>query len=226
MIVRINQFDAPAAEAVAGWADAGPAGKLRYAWPATAVAFQLQALEQDETWQTVSIRDRQQRIRGLIPTVIEALHTPDGDGDRVVVRLDGPMTPTGLAGVYPRLADPACTERWSISAAACWGPGEPAPQTGVRLVPADASAMTALCTDADIGLEHDARLRVFAVPEVFVNPLLDAADTDDERWRELLPAAAFVLSTARGLNGLVVVSERLPAGVVSERLMRGLKTIP
>jgi hypothetical protein len=218
MIVRINQFDVIQAERVAGWGGRGPWGAVEYHWPDDALAFEVLILDRDEKAKPLPKSFRQTQLRQLVPEVLAALIDP---GEEVVVRLDGALSAGELLGVTRYLTDSEGRGRFAISAAQKFDDGPSDPAGSVRLKP-PAGLIAPLCADTQIGLERDVRLRAFSVPEPLVNPLLDTADLDDERWDEILPQAGFALSTVKEMKSLVVVTRRFTAADARERLMTRL----
>ncbi len=218
MIVRINQIDIAAAESAGKWEVAGPRGGIDYAWSPRTFAYQLLVLDHDERSQPLSISLRQKQIRQLIPQVIEALTEP---GTRTCIRLDGPIAAGQLLPAFSYLADPATCERFTIAAAQKLDPGTEPVLSSIQMLPT-ADLLTILCHDAQLGFESGVRLRAFCLPEELVNPLLDTIDADDERWREILPAASFVISTARDFLSAIVCTPIFDAAEIKERIMKKL----
>jgi hypothetical protein len=218
MIVRINQFDAPRPDAEAGWPASGRLGPLRPAWPEGVRAYEVLILQHDEQKRPLPDAFRQQQMRQLIPQAVAALREP---GEAVVVRLDGPLAEHELLPAYRHLVSTAGEGRFAVSAAAKLEPEPYDVLASVRLQPGEAS-LAAICADAALGLERSVRMRVFGVPEELVNPLLDIDAPDDERWRDVLAGAGFVLGTASGLLALHVLTTRFDAATMKARLMRRL----
>src|SRR5438874_1696344 len=73
VIVRINQFDAHQAEALAGWPQRGRYGPVEHRWAADTQAYEVLILDTDENGQPVSDNFRQAQLRQLIPEVLAAL---------------------------------------------------------------------------------------------------------------------------------------------------------
>ena len=213
MIVRIQQFEATDAERFAGWADLGAVGAIRCPWPTDACAFELSVLEQDEQNRPVAQENRRARLRALVAPLADSLRTAN---EALVVRLDGPVAPGELLGAFTYLTDASGTGRFAISAAEKLD-AQPIPAGGGVRIELSADALGALCADMRVGIDRNVRLRVFSIPLVLVNPLLDTADLDDERWPELLPQAGFVLQNTHGLDALHVVARR-PTEELSRRL--------
>ena len=210
MIVRIQQFDATDAERFAGWADLGAVGAIRCAWPTEVNAYELSVLETDEQQQPVAPEQRRLRLRALVAPLAEALRE---EKHSIVARLDGPIAPGELLSAFPHLTDPHGGGRFAVSAAEKLDP-QPVPAAGGLRIELTRDGLDALCTDPFVGIDRNVRLRVFALPAVMVNPLLDTADLDDERWPELLPQVGFVMQNTHGLDALQVLTSR-PAEEVS-----------
>lgn len=219
MIVRINQIDVAAAEPAAGWDLGTPRGGIEFTWPLRTFAYQILVLDHDEKHQPLSIAFRQGQTRQLIPQVIAALDTPEQE--RTVLRLDGLLANDELVPVFGYLADPMLCQRYAVSQVQKLDPNPQPLLASVRLVPTP-PLVTSLCTDAQLGLGRSVRLRAFGVPEVLVNPLLDTNDVDDERWREILPRSAFVLSTTADLLSLLVWTPRFDPAQTKRRVMQRL----
>jgi hypothetical protein len=219
MIVRINQIDVAGAESASGWDPGPPRGGVDFSWPLRTFAYQIFILDQDERQQPLPVAFRQNQVRQLIPQILAAL--ADDETQQTVVRLDGPLSDGELLAAFGYLADPTGCERYAISATQKLDPLPDAVLSSVRLVPTPALLKT-LCADAQLGLDRAVRLRAFAVPEPMVNPLLDTTDLDDERWRDILPKATMVLSTAVNLQSLVVWTPRFDPAEAKRRIMQRL----
>ena len=174
MIVRINQIESALAEATAAWGAGELRGAIRYAWPENAFIYQVHILDRDEHGRQLETSYVQSQFRRLIPHVVAAL---DDGGERAVVRFDGSLVEGELLAAV-RYLD-AC-ERFAVSPIQrLTNNGEPV-VASIRLLPANGD-LTKLCADPLLGLERSVRMRVIAVPDAMVNPLLDTAETDDER---------------------------------------------
>jgi hypothetical protein len=218
MIVRINQFDPANAEPYTGWEPDEVRGPIAYEWPGDTHAFELLILETDENNQKLVPTFRQGQLRQLMPDVIAALRDP---AEEIVVRLDGPVAPHELPGALAHLADPRGHGRFAISAVQKFDPAAPWPMTSVRMhVPM--SRLAALCTDPELGLNRNVRMRAFSVREALVNPLLDIDDLDDERWREILPQVGFVLGTVRTLQAIHILTRKYTPQDTRSKLMSRL----
>jgi hypothetical protein len=218
MIVRINQLDLRSAEQEAGWSEQGMLGPIQHVWPADTRVYEVLILDRDEQKRPVDDSFRQHQLRQLIPEAAAALCEP---GEEIVIRLDGPLLENQLLPAMFRLTDPERRGRFAISPMRKLDP-DPGNEIGSVRVQPSGELLAAICADASLGLERLVRLRVFAVPERLVNPLLDADATDDERWAELLGECGFVLTTTRGLRSLQVRTRRLEPAAIKSRLIRRL----
>jgi len=218
VIVRINQLDRERAEQDSGWGTHGHTGPIAKGWPQGVHAYEVLILDRDELNKPLAAGFRQQQLRQLIPEAAAALREP---GEQLVVRLDGPLAPRQLAPAFAYLTESDGRGRFAVSDARKLDVSPIDVTTSVRLQPS-VQALTNLCADLSLGLEKGVRLRVFAVPEAFVNPLLDVGSLDDERWAEILPQCGFVLSTARGLRAFHVLSRRLAPPEMRARLTQRL----
>lgn len=198
MIVRLHQIDPADAEALTFWNTTDLRGPIPYHWPIECHGYQVTALDIDEKHQPVPDPVRRRRLRQLLPTMLNGLAAP---GYQTVLRFDGPLIDGEMLAVFRYLADNTHVERYCISPVQQFN-GRAA-VASVRVLPTDRT-MASLCNDVQIGIEKSVRLRAFCVPELLVNPLLDTSDLDDERWRDLLGEARYVISTARGLLSAVI----------------------
>jgi hypothetical protein len=219
MIVRINQIDVAAAEPAAGWDPGTPRGGFEFTWPLRTFAYQLSVLDHDEKNHSLSPAFRQAQVRQLVPQVIAAL--ADVEQDDVVVRLDGLLADGEMATAVHYLVDPLTCERYAIAETQKLDPRPDAVLTSVRLL-ALPTLIAAMCADPQLGLGRSVRLRAIAVPERLVNPLLDTTDVDDERWRDILPHASFVLSTAADLLSLLVWTPKFDPAEIRRRITQRL----
>lgn len=218
MIVRINQFNLSDAESLAGWDSSGLRGPIDYAWPEDTYALEVLILEQDEHNQPLARGFRQEQVRQLIPQVLSAMKEPE---ERIIVRLDGPLERDELLGSFEYLTDSAGEGRFAISSAEKLQHESVITLGSIRLQ-LSTQRLTSLCADPNVGLDRQVRLRAFAVPSELVNPLLDTSDLSDERWREILPQAGFVLSTMRPLESLYLLTRHLTPADARNRLMEKL----
>jgi hypothetical protein len=210
MLVRLNQIDAQSADGASGWTTGGFRGTVAYAWPADTFAYQLIALDQDEHGQPVPADARRTEIRRVLPGLIAAIAGPT---DATVIRLDGPFGP----GLVPAVAAAAGSIAFAVSAVQRFGFDPAPPLASVRLVTTP-EEIDRLCTDESLALHAGVRLRAFLLPANLVDPMVDTAEPDDERWRELLPAAGAVVSTAADLLSVVIWSAVLGPDVIRDRL--------
>jgi hypothetical protein len=215
MIVRINQIDAARAELTAGWGNGVLDGAIRYTWPTHAFVYQMHILDRDEHGEQVDPAHLQTQWRRLIPHVISALN---GGPERAIVRVDGPLADGELLASMGYLN---FCERFAVSPLQRFGPDDEPIIASVRMLPGD-EQLAKLCADPQLGLERSVRLRVISVPEQIVNPLLDTCETYDERWRDILPTAAFVLSTTVGLKSLLIWTCRFDPAAAKNRIMQKL----
>jgi hypothetical protein len=138
-----------------------------------------------------------------------------------VIRLDGQLADGEMLAAFTYVVDALTCERYAISETQKLDPRADAAMTSIRLLPLPA-ALAGLCADPQLGLGRSVRLRALAVPEPLVNPLLDTTDVDDERWRDILPQSAFVLSTAVDLLSLLVWTPRFDAAETRRRVTQRL----
>lgn len=218
MIVRINQLDLAGAEQEAGWGSHGLTGPILKGWPEGVHVYEVLILDRDELNQPLPESFRQQQLRQLIPEAAAALREP---GEQLVMRLDGPLAPRQLTPAFAYLTESDGRGRFAVSETRKLDVSPVNAVTSVRLQPS-AQSLPNLCADPLLGLERGVRLRAFAVPEPFVNPLLDIGSLEDERWSEILPRCGFVLSTARGLRTFQVFSRRLAPPEMRTRLTQRL----
>ena len=210
MLVRLNQIDPRSADGAAGWTTGGCRGTVAYAWPATAFAYQVEALDADEQGRPVSVEQRRAEVRRALPGVIGAL---GGPATQVVLRLDGPFG----AGLLPAVTAAAGASGYAVSAVQRFGFDAAPPLASVRLL-ASAEVVERLCLDERLALHAGVRLRAFVLPPRLVDPMLDMAEPDDERWREVLPLATAAVSTAADLLSVVIWSTELGPDVLRDRM--------
>jgi len=204
MIVRINEFDPANAEPYSGWGVDPFRGAIQFDWPAQTHAFEILILENDEQRQHLPIAFRQEQLRRLVPEVVEALRT---SGEKIVVRLDGPLLGGELLESMRYLSDDKGIGRFAITGAARFNANESPTMSSIRieLLP---QRFAELCMDTKLGLHRETRLRVLVVPDALVNPLLDVSDLDDERWGDILPQSAFVLESVRTMQSIQLMTVR------------------
>ncbi|QOV88613.1 hypothetical protein [Humisphaera borealis] len=226
MIVRINQIDISRIDADGGWPAETYAGAIQGNWPADARAFELQILSQDEKQQPLTDDFRQQQLRQMIPQAAIALTTgdrPAGSASEapIVLRLDGKIAAEELLPVWGMLTEPDGSGQYGF------GPtvkiaAEPTDAWGsVRIVPSW-KRLASACADTSIGLESSVRLRLMAIPTLFVPELVDVSSIDDPRWEHLLSECQFYLGTTPGLTALQLVVRRMEAAQVKSRVMQRL----
>lgn len=218
MIVRINQLDVARAEQSAGWGDHGLAGSLRFGWPAGALAFEILILEQDEQQKVLEEGFRQHQLRQLIAQLADALKKPD---EELVLRLDGPLAQGELARGFHYLTDPRGYGRFAVSAIAK-GEEEPADIPMSLRIQLRSPRLAAICADPEIGLIRSVRFRLLGLPLDQVPAMLDSEQMDDQRWPEILHEAGFMLTAARGLMRLILITRRLDASAIRELISHRL----
>jgi hypothetical protein len=218
MIVRINQFDAIYADQYAGWPQRGHSGPIESPWPEDMRAFELLILPHDEQNQPLNRTFRQTQLRQLIPDIITAMQLTD---ETIAIRLDGPIMQGEMPDALKHLTDESGIGRYSVSAVHKFEENGEQPLMSVRLRPTQ-PAMTALCNDANIGLERAVRFRAFSLPDDLVNPFLDISETDDERWPEILAHCGFVVGTVRAMQSLHIITRRYSPDELRTRLTRRL----
>ncbi len=216
MIVRINQFEIVKADRRAGWPLDGLQGPVDYAWPADSRALEILILPTDENQVPLDLAFRRGQLRGLIPRIVEALREPR---EQIVARIDGPVVTGEILGGYRYVTNGDGRGRFSISAAQKLDE-DPIPAIASARMHLSPHRLSELCADPSIGLERTTRLRIYAVPEAMVSPLLDTADPDDERWGEILPTSAFVLSTVHELASVQVITRRYTTDHARARMLR------
>ncbi len=225
MIVRINQIEVAQAEQASGWPIHGLTGPIQFRWPADNNAYEILVLSRDEQTQPLHFEFRQQQVRQLIPIVLNAVRER---GEEVVIRLDGAMRSGELIGGFAHLTETHGYGRYSIARVdkLNFDPDETTGSVRFQLLP---HRIGSICMDAAIGLERSVRMRLIGIPEELVNPLLDTHDLDDERWTEILPQAGFMLSTSTRLRSIEVITPRLKAAQIKDRLLQllsGSKAVP
>jgi len=218
MIVRINQVDHASAEALTGWSVGGLAGEIAFPAHVDVRAFQVLILEEDERAQPLTAEFRRRQMRTLIPKVLESFV---GDDESIVLRLDGPFTDQELLPALSYATDSLHCARYVLGSVEKFDPAAHPPLASLRLQ-AEGSCLTSLCGDPRLGLERSVRLRAMVVPEVYVDPLLDSHETEDERFREILPVAKLLLSTARDLASLFLWTGHLESAELKQAIIHRL----
>jgi len=220
MIVRINQFDAGGAEQSGGW-DAGDLrGPINCVLPPGTIALELLILDSDESGQKLDAGFRQAQLRQLAPDVLAALRD---SREQIVVRLDGPLIAGELLAAFKHLTDPHGLGRFAISPVQKFDTLA-MPAVGSVRICLPAPQVQAIFDDAELGLHKSVRIRAFAVREQVVNPLLDIDELDDERWKDVLNEAGFVISASRGLQSLQILTHTLSAEQARARIVQKLSS--
>jgi len=145
-------------------------------------------------------------LRALLSPLADTLREA---GSSIVIRLDGPLAPGELPAAFAHLTDARGGGRFAISATAKLDAAPAAAEDGSVRIEAAGKALAAICGDARLGIDRGVRLRVFCVPEQMVNPLLDVAELDDERWPEIHEPLL-----AAGVRSVLGVPTRLGGGPV------------
>jgi hypothetical protein len=218
MIVRINQFDPANAEPYSGWEPDEVRGPIRYEWPTDAHAFELLILENDERQQPLAMSFRQAQLRQLLPDVVAALLEPE---EQIVARIDGPLSAEELLAAFSYLTEADGTGRFGIAPVQKLDPISSSVHGSVR-IHFNMPRLKALCADTQLGLERGVRMRLVAMSEALVNPLLDIDHLDDERWGEILPQAGFVIGNVKTLQAIHVLTTRATPAQIRSRLTRYL----
>ncbi len=139
-----------------------------------------------------------------------------------MIRLDGAMLRGELVGGFGHLTEAHGYGRYAVSSVGKleMDPDETMGSIRFQLLPQQAGR---LCGDVGVGLERSVRMRAFGVPGELVNPLLDTHELDDERWGDILMRCGFVLSTSTGLRSVQIITSRLDAAGMKERLAMQLQ---
>jgi uncharacterized membrane protein YgcG len=214
MIVRIQQFQVIDAERFAAWPPQGETAPIRAPFPPRTNAFELSVLEKDEQGRGVPMEKRRDHLRTLVSPLADALK--EAAESATVLRLDGRLSPRELPAAFKYLTDAEGFGRFAFSSAEKLEPG-PAPVSGSIRIEAGGPALAAICGDPQLGIDRNVRMRLFCVPAELVNPLLDTADADDERWPDIFAAAHFLIQNTHGLDALHVIT-RMVADEVSNRI--------
>ena len=161
---------------------------------------------------------RRQQLRRLIPTAIAAIKNED---ERIVIRLDGPVSRGELMAGFERLFKSDETTRFAFSSVRNLDADNPS--IGSLRILATPALLTVLAGDPNLGLDRSVRFRAFAVPEECVNPLLDIDSVEDERWTDILARCGFVLGTTRGLLSLQILTPRFAPSEIKKRITDHLR---
>jgi hypothetical protein len=207
-ILRINQIDQAHADAAAGWADGF--GAIETSLPAGLYAYELRLIGDGANGVETDARARVQQL------IIVGAAALAGAGHRLVARLDGPLIEVAAAIAWGsvKAMGMSAVRRFDVSA--------PASFVSLRASgPAD--ALPGLFDAVGPALGRRVRLRLFAVPERLVAPLLDIDDLDDERWPEIFAAAGLVMDMIANLGGVTLLTRHAPddlTAMLTERLGR------
>ena len=218
MIVRINQLDLDFPPDQAGWPPSELAGSLRYDWPRETLGYDVLVLEHDEGHRRLEDDFRRQQLRKLIPNAVAAIKNDD---EQIIVRLDGPVARGELVAGFDRVLKHEDPTRFAFSSLRNLDVDSPA-LASLR-VHASPNLLTLLAGDPHLGLDKAVRLRIFAVPEECVDPLLDIDSVEDERWTEILTRSGFVLGTTRGLRSLQILTPRFAPADIKRRITDQLR---
>jgi hypothetical protein len=214
MILRINELRARDVETRGNWAPGTPQGPLAADFPAGARAFEVYIKPTDEHEKPMDAARRRTQLRRLLADCADALK---GEGEELVVRLDGPLAAGEMAEALRHVGAGGGERRFAIAAARKFEVGPPA-ATGSMRLHVDHAQLAALLADPSVGVDKSVRLRVFSIAGELVNPLIDADDLDDERWPELLAGAGLVVTTSKGMESILLVSDRYDLAAVKGRL--------
>lgn len=216
VILRINEFDPANADAYSGWEIEPFRGPIDHDWPADTHGFEILVLETNELQQPVAEDHRRQQLRKLLPAIVLQLKA---EGEELVARFDGPMSSTGLVPLLQYCTDSLGRGRFAVSQTVQLDPVAPPPISSIR-IHLTMEKLTELLTDAAFSLEHDTRLRLFAVPPTSVNPFIDIDDLADDRWHNLLASAGFMISTTWQLRAMHLLTRRFDAVQTQQMLSK------
>lgn len=218
MILRINEFDPANADAYSGWEIEPFRGPIEHDWPGDTHGFEILVLENSEQLleQRSLVPDdhRRRQLRKLLSPIVSQLIL---ESEELVARFDGPVTQSGLVPILKHCTDGLGRGRFAVSQVVQLDPIAPPPISSVRMH-VDASRLPELLEDAALSLEHDTRLRLFAVPPSVVNPLIDMDDLTDARWHSVLASAGFMISTAWQLSSMHLLTRRFDALQTQQKL--------
>jgi hypothetical protein len=216
VILRINEFDPANADAYSGWEVEPFRGPIEHDWPPDTHGFEILVLESSDLPQPVPEDYRRKQFRKLLPAIIQQLRK---EGDELVARFDGPMSAAGLVPILHHCTDSLGRGRFAVSQTVQLDPVAPPPISSVRLH-LTMETLGDLLTDAAFSLDHDTRLRLFAVPPTSVNPLIDVDELTDDRWQYLLASAGFMISTAWQLRAVHLLTRRFDAVQTQQMLSK------
>jgi len=214
MILRINEFAPDNADAYSGWEIEPFRGPIEHDWPPDTHGFEILVLETNQQREVIPDELRRRQLRKLIAPVIEQLKITS---EELVARFDGPMSSTGIVPILRHCTDTLGRGRFALSQVVQLDAIAPPPIGSVRMH-VEMQRLPELLEDAAFSLEHDTRLRLFAVPPSVVNPLIDIDDLTDERWHNVLASAGFMISTAWQLSAMHLLTRRFDAAATQERL--------
>jgi hypothetical protein len=218
MIVRINQFDASRAAALAGWSDRNGFAALDDYWPRDTHAFEVLILDSDERHQALDPAFRRQQLRQLIPELQPAFTSP---GERLIARFDGPI----LDGALREILELHSQRPWDGLAIS------PIKQIDDAHGQALGSIRIGLAIDRLATLcERPAldpagqRMRIFAVRDPWARRILQIDRADDPGWPDVLANVGCMLETSRGLQSLQLLTRWIGPAEARERLLERLRS--
>jgi hypothetical protein len=218
MIVRLQQFDIVQADELGGWPEFGHTGRLLFDWPPETGAFEVIIANNDESGRATSARFRRDHLRSVIPTLAHALKQPD---EKLVARLDGPCAPGELFAALGHLPPAEMLGRFAISSAMKLDPAPSVVMGSVR-IEMDFDRLEMLCSDPGLNLEDSVRLRLFLLPEDFVNGLLEIDEAEDPRWSEILPNVSVIIQPVGGMDSIQIITPRYGPVDFAPRITRAL----
>ena len=140
-----------------------------------------------------------------------------------MLRLDGPMIAGELLAGFMHLTDARGHGRFAMSSVQKYDDvAETPPALGSVRIHVPVPRLHMVLDDDQLGLQRGVRLRVFAVPEPLVNPILDIDELNDERWPEILAQSRFVLGTVRSMQSLQILTHQLSADQTRQRIVQRL----
>jgi len=138
-----------------------------------------------------------------------------------VLRLDGPLGDNELLPAWRYLTEPDGRGRYAFAATAKLDDLPADVSTSVRILTSWQQLM-AICSDPSLGLERSVRARLFFTNEVFASDLLEASETDDPRWEQILAECTLMIGTTSGLRSLQIVTRGLDLPQVKSKVMNRL----